>query len=125
MPDDEHGENQEPVEDEFETRFRELEAKAKAAREGTKFPDPPKFEVRRPVTPTGGTRPAPSTGRSMGLALAIGYSFVGPLLAGILIGKFLDHNNGTTYTIVGMLIGTVLALVLLVRLVGRLNDNDN
>lgn len=62
--------------------------------------------------------------RSMGIALAIGYSFVGPVAAGLLLGYVLDGRLGGTYTVVGLLLGTVGAFVLLVRLVSRLNDDS-
>lgn len=59
--------------------------------------------------------------RSLGIGIAIGYSFVGPVLGGILLGLWLDGWEPGGYTILGLLLGMAGALVLLIRLVARLN----
>lgn len=122
MADDERPEDQAPEEDEYELRFRELELKSKAIREKTQLPEPPQVNIRR--SQLGANSRQPRLGRAMGLALSIGYSFVGPLLAGIFIGILLDGKPGGKWTIVGMFVGTIIAFILLIRLVNRLNEID-
>jgi F0F1-type ATP synthase assembly protein I len=87
------------------------------------LPEPPNWEYHRPAKaePPPGARQDPKT-KGMGLALAIGYSFVGPVLGGIVIGSLLDGRTGGTFTMVGLLVGTVAAFALLIRLVNKLND---
>lgn len=120
--------SEEKEEDEYERRFREIEEKAKLIRDKISAPELPEIEFTRPIeTPT--LRPekkslASNSERSLGIAFAIGYSFVGPLIAGIVIGAIIDGHVGGTWTIVGIFVGTVMAFVLLIRLVIRLNENQ-
>lgn len=109
-----------PEEDEFEQRLRDLEEKAKAIRAGRPAPKPPEVKVERPAVLH--ERKADPAARGMGLAFAIGYSFVGPLLAGIIVGRLLDGNHGSTWTMAGIFVGAAVALFLLIRLVNRLNQ---
>ena len=122
-------EKQPEEEDEFERRFRELEEKAAQIRAKATAPEPPvPTFTRKPESSTFQPSPRKSQGndaansRGFGIALAIGYSFVGPLLAGIIIGSLIDGHPGGPATIAGILIGTVLAFVLLIRLVNKLNQ---
>jgi len=88
------------------------------------LPDPPEWEWHgRPKPPPETAKTAPSERNSLGLAFAIGYSFVGPVVGGILIGSLLDRKAGGTWTMVGLLVGTVVAFALLIRLVNKLNEN--
>lgn len=95
--------------------------------EHTELPEPPDWEWKRP--PAEEPRPEPGLpssvySRGMGLALAIGGVFVGPVLAGILLGVFLDRQFGSGwFTILGIFVGTAVALFLLIRLVNRLDKN--
>jgi F0F1-type ATP synthase assembly protein I len=95
--------------------------------EHTEVPEPPDWEWKRPSA----EEPRPKVGlpssaysRGMGLALAIGGVFVGPVLAGILLGVFLDRQfDSGWFTILGIFLGTTVALFLLIRLVNRLDKN--
>ena len=127
MPADEQ---KEPEEDEYEKRFRQLQEKTSQIRRDAVAPDPPTFiapqpkqEVKQPEAKKRQTAP-PHVQRGLGIAFAIGYSFVGPLLAGIIIGTLLDGRPGGTWTLVGILVGTAMAFVLLIRLVNKLNQDD-
>lgn len=95
--------------------------------EPTEVPEPPEWEYERTAPSEPKPKVAPPTKeaaqRGMGLALAIGYSFVGPVVLGVLIGTLLDGKAGGTWTLVGLLAGTVVAFVLLVRLVNKLNES--
>ena len=90
----------------------------------TKLPDPPEWEWHGPKSPPEKPKAASNEPKGLGLAFAIGYSFVGPVLGGILIGSLLDGKAGGTWTMVGLLVGTVVAFALLIRLVNKLNEND-
>ena len=59
--------------------------------------------------------------RNIGLGIAIGYSFVGPVLGGMLLGLWLDGWSPGGYTILDLLLGMAGALTLLIRLVARIN----
>jgi len=97
--------------------------------EKTDLPEPPDWEWQRPVEPKPDVH-VPSNdkhavySRGMGLAIAIGSAFIGPVLGGILIGAFIDGKVGGTATTIGLLVGTVLAFVLLIRLVNKLNEDS-
>ncbi|HEY3781096.1 MAG TPA: AtpZ/AtpI family protein [Fimbriimonadaceae bacterium] len=127
MPDDEQ---KEPEEDEFERRFREIEEKTASIRQKATAPDVPHITVpeRKTTEEKLAVKPKstnpPHVQKGLGIAFAIGYSFVGPLLAGILIGTLLDGKPGGKYTLIGILVGTVMAFVLLIRLVNKLNQDD-
>jgi F0F1-type ATP synthase assembly protein I len=92
--------------------------------ERTELPEPPDWEWKRPEPAA--PLPKASTGaeapKGLGLAFAIGYSFVGPVVGGVLIGSLIDGKSGGTFTVVGLLVGTVLAFALLIRLVNKLNN---
>lgn len=101
----------------------------------SRLPDPPEWnwrEERKERQPERGeTGDAAATSpkharveRSLGIGIAIGYSFVGPVLGGILLGLWLDGWNPGGYTIVGLLLGMAGALLLLIRLVARLSRED-
>jgi hypothetical protein len=133
MPDDEQKETEE---DDIEKRFREIEERTAQIRRSAAVPDPPKIEPRQPKEEAkhpstaqdrqkAGTRSStpPHVQRGLGIALAIGYSFVGPLLAGILLGTLADGKPGGKWTLVGILVGTIMAFVLLIRLVNKLNQD--
>lgn len=91
------------------------------------MPEPPDWKWERPANEL---KPKNSSGpsqaaytRGMGIAFAIGTSFLGPVLSGLLIGYFLDGRVGGTWGIVGLLVGTVVAFILLIRLVNKLNED--
>ncbi len=91
----------------------------------TELPEPPEWEWKRQPPPAENKRQiseGPAYSRGMGLALAIGFAFVGPVLGGILIGALIDRGFGGTWSIVGLLVGTVIAFATLIRLVNKLND---
>lgn len=135
MPEDQRKEGEEPEEDEYERRFREIEERARQIAAKSRAPEPPSVaalsknagqkqtEGRKADTKSPQLAPA-NMNSGLGIAFAIGYSFVGPILAGIIIGSLLDGRPGGTWTLVGVFLGTVAALVLLVRLVARLNQNE-
>jgi F0F1-type ATP synthase assembly protein I len=98
------------------------------------LPDPPEWDWRKEYEEQGkeppdakATKKSPSpavVNRNIGLAIAIGYSFVGPVLGFMLLGMMLDGWKSGGWTIVGLLVGMVAALALLLRLVGKLNRDD-
>ena len=91
----------------------------------TELPEPPEWEWKRQPPPVESRRPdseGPAYSRGMGLAMAIGFAFVGPVLGGVLIGALIDRGFGGTWSIVGLLVGTVVAFATLIRLVNKLND---
>lgn len=93
----------------------------------TELPEPPEWEWKREPPPAENkptVSAGPSYSRGMGLALAIGFAFVGPVLGGVLIGALIDHGFGGTWSIVGLLVGTVVAFATLIRLVNKLNDAE-
>jgi len=102
---------------EFEERIEKIRSRAAKARDvkpgGSREPRR-RFESDRSV----------SGGSAVGLAFAVGYAFVGPVVAGIVIGLWCDHWQSGTWTIVGLGIGTAAAFFLLIRLVNRLNDTQ-
>jgi len=124
---DEDEKQPEEEEDEFDRRFRELEEKAAQIRAKTTTPEPPAINFPRAMSAPQ-NKPEPrrfnteTNTRGFGIAFAIGYSFVGPLLAGIIVGTIIDGRAGGPATMVGILVGTVLAFVLLIRLVNKLNQ---
>lgn len=96
----------------------------------SRLPDPPEWNWReeraaREAEPTEGepaTRPKQvQVEKSLGVGIAIGYSFVGPVLGGILLGLWMDGWAPGGFTILGLLLGMAGALALLIRLVARLN----
>ena len=110
-----------------EARLKEIEERAAKARLGSKLPDPPEWKFTRPRAPgqeSGSPRfSGSSSNRGLGLAMAIGYAFVGPVVIGVLVGAAIDGRVGGTGTIIGLFAGTVAAFVMLIKLVNRLNDD--
>jgi F0F1-type ATP synthase assembly protein I len=98
------------------------------SRPRAELPDPPQWEYERqkeadePLNPQS-IGAQKDVSRGMGLAFAIGSSFLGPVLAGLLIGYLIDGKAGGAAGTIGLLIGTVVAFVLLIRLVNKLNEN--
>jgi hypothetical protein len=88
------------------------------------LPEVPEWEYERPKSPIDKSAPPAAYSRGMGLAIAIGMSFLVPVLAGVLIGYFIDGRVGGTAGIIGLVLGAALALALLVRLVNRLNADE-
>lgn len=95
--------------------------------EPVELPEPPDWKWERPAEVSEPKPARPTTqgtlSRGMGLAFAIGSSFLGPVLAGLLIGFLIDGRAGGTAGTIGLLVGTVLAFVLLIRLVNKLNED--
>jgi hypothetical protein len=107
----------------------ELEQLLNEDRPPPEMPEPPDWQYERPEpedAPTKTTGPGTQAGfnRGMGLAFAIGSSFIGPVLGGLLVGYLIDGKVGGTAGIIGLLLGTVLAFVLLIRLVNKLNESS-
>jgi len=97
----------------FDRRLSEIENRAKQAKK------PVGGDARR--YSGGGVS---STNQGLGLAFAVGYSFVGPIVAGIVIGMWIDGWRSGIGTLVGLGLGTAAAFFLLIRLVSRLNDSQ-
>lgn len=96
--------------------------------EPVQLPEPPDWNWEREADQSKDGRPSTRSkeetfSRGMGLAFAIGTCFLGPVLAGLLIGYLIDGRVGGTAGIVGLLLGTTLAFVLLIRLVNKLNQD--
>lgn len=95
--------------------------------EPVEVPDPPEWRWNRPPADDNTQRkgkPKPEVySRGMGLAFAIGTSFLGPVLGGLLVGYLIDGRVGGTWGVVGLLVGTIVAFVLLIRLVNKLNQD--
>jgi len=91
------------------------------------MPEPPDWNWQRPANePAKGSAKGPDPvvySRGMGIAFAIGTSFLGPVLGGLLLGYLIDGKVGGTWGIVGLLLGTIAAFVLLIRLVNKLNED--
>ena len=96
------------------------------------LPDPPDWDWRKeyeeqgkePVEPRKRAPSQSEVSRNIGMAIAIGYSFVGPVLGFMLLGMLLDGWKPGGWTIVGLLLGMAAALVLLIRLVAKMNRDD-
>lgn len=96
------------------------------------LPDPPDWDWRKeyeeqgkePVEPRKRVPSQSEVSRNIGMAVAIGYSFVGPVLGFMLLGMLLDGWKPRGWTIVGLLLGMAAALVLLIRLVAKMNRDD-
>ena len=94
----------------------------------------PKPKPRRPTSGTGGQQAA-QTGssddeageyRNMGIASTIGFSLVGSIIAGTVLGLLVDryllHSAGTPWgLIVGFLAGVLSGFISLIRVTNRLN----
>jgi F0F1-type ATP synthase assembly protein I len=94
----------------------------------------PKPRPRRPAPGTGGLQSADAGStedeageyRNMGIASTIGFSLVGSILAGTLLGwladRFLLHSTTTPWgLIVGFMAGVLSGFVSLIRVTNRLN----
>jgi hypothetical protein len=111
MSDDHESSQEEPEEDEFETRMRAIEEKAGTIRAGSKMPEPPHWEYSRPEIP-GQNKEGDAQGyMGLGVGLSVGYTMVGTVVAGWGIGRFIDSKTGGgTAQAIGTLIGAVFGL---------------
>jgi F0F1-type ATP synthase assembly protein I len=83
-----------------------------------RFPDPPSVDIRRPANPGNKKSGNPYEGITLGVKLA--YFFIAPLVAGWLIGYFIDKpsggTNGQTWGTIG---GFFLGLIAFVAVVNK------
>ncbi len=95
--------------DDLESRFAEIEERAKSIRASSPLPEPPEFEIKRPQAPKyqGG-----NYYRGVGVGFAIVYAFVGPIMVGAGIGWFITNRTGNQNGLVwGGAIGIVAGFI--------------
>lgn len=109
---------------EMEDKVREIEARAAALKASQAMPEPPEWNYKGSENwrALKGHEQKDTSGRAMGMGLAIGYAFVGPVLVCAGLGALIDGRFGGPYTGAGLFVGFALALFLLIKLVNRLND---
>jgi F0F1-type ATP synthase assembly protein I len=93
-----------------------------------KLPEPPQVEFERPKLP--GAEPSPTfqrNTRAISLAFSIGFSLVGPVTLGALVGYWLDGRFGTspTWTMILTILGMGAGLTQMIRVVNKLNQLED
>lgn len=94
-------------EDEIEARLRDIEEKARQARAGARFPDPPEWNYTRKRAPT----PTGSEYKGLGFGLAAAYALLGMVFFGWGIGWLIDRSSGgITGQAIGVTLGGIAGL---------------
>lgn len=104
--------------EDLDRRLDEIEAKGRQLRSGA-FPDPPEWEYRR-KRPQGPTKSDRDSYRGVAFGIGLAYLFVGPLVAGWLIGYFVDQKSGgnqwqTWGTVIGLFAGFLAVIVMVTK----------
>ena len=122
---DEQPEKREPEEDPLEAQLREIEERAAKLRGGTKMPDPPEWNYKRPTSHQDQRVEKDSESyRGLGVGLMLAYAMIGPIIVGWGVGWLIDRdtgkNSGQTWgTVIGMFVG----FIAIVFLLGRANQS--
>ena len=90
-------------------------------------PKPPAVEVRLPPKERSKSEDVEAAYRRMGIAYTIPIALVAPIVLLTFIGAWLDGRLHRTpvFTLVGALVGIIVGLLNMVRLVARLNRDEN
>ena len=122
---DEQPEKREEEEDPLEAQLREIEEKAAALRGGTRMPDPPEWDYKRPVSHQERQIEKDSGSyRGLGVGLTLAYAMVGPLIVGWGIGWMVDRDSGkNTWQTWGTVIGMFLGFIAVVFLLSKTNQD--
>ncbi|MCO5297993.1 MAG: hypothetical protein M9921_14180 [Fimbriimonadaceae bacterium] len=105
--------------DEFDARLKEIEDKSRQLRSGA-MPEPPEWEYKRKPRKGDPTRSDRESYRGVAFGIGLAYLFVGPLIAGWLIGYFVDQGSGgnqwqTWGTVIGLFAGFLAVVVMITK----------
>lgn len=103
----------------FDERLREIEDKGRQLRSGS-MPEPPAWEYRRKPRKGEPSRSDRESYRGVAFGIGLAYMFVGPLIAGWLIGYFVDQGSGgnqwqTWGTVIGLFAGFLAVVVMVTK----------
>jgi ATP synthase protein I len=90
------------------------------------LPEPPPVHFERPRLEPRHSPRIMEASRSMALAFSIGFALVTPVILGVLVGMWLDNRFKTspTWTIVLLLLGIVAGFTQMIRLLNRLQKEQ-